>query len=320
MLNKYIPKNNDLFKLFAQVENNQLPMFIAVYEGIKPLMDTFLKLKDFQMLKQACRDEGIIVEHNNIMTRTPDERFLSKLEKIRNLGTTKMTAIPYSPDKKDCLVHTFISRSSQNIKEAQQLSWYNLFVGEHQLIQPGIDNYRYGLTLGFPECCVRFYAAHNGKYFDGKHRWGWNTPFEVYDNTTGEFSFYCNHLPMDHRYFLIHHYPCSYNCKETIRLARELLNKIEKKEPEYANEIKRILRLPYLVFDEKKAFVFEGKTDRNSVEYTDCYFLGDSRDLKFYREITRGNRIEVEGEQVVVWKDEEEIARYNYPGRLFVFR
>lgn len=309
--------------MFAELEASQLPMFYSVYLGIKPLMDTFLRYDRFLLLQEEAKKHGIILGHNEVMAVFPHEEFLRRKERFRNLGTTKLTAVPFDPSRTHSLVHTFISRSQDRIDEARQLTWYNLFVGEFQLAQPDIDNFRYGDTLGFPRCCVRFYAAHNGRFTEDGFHWEWNTPFEVYKNTKGRFSFLCNHIPMDHVYFLSHHYPCSYNCPNTIDISGRLLKGIEKLEPQYAKLIEHHLKLPYLLFNEKKAFAFEGEIRKNRIHYTECRFLGDSRDMETYKEITLGDSVEVGEEFILIYRDNEEIGRYRqegeYEGKIYEF-
>ncbi|MCD4784757.1 MAG: DUF483 domain-containing protein [Candidatus Eremiobacteraeota bacterium] len=323
MFDIHIPEKDDLLKLYAQIEPGQLSMLYAVCLGLKPLMDTFLRYEHFLALKEKAKTKGILFGHNGIMMSHPQERFLRRKERRRNLGTTKMIAIPFDEERKDALVHAFISRSPDKIEEARKLTWYNLFVGEHQLVQPAIDNFRYGATLGFPDCCVRFYAGHNGRFLDDNHTWEWNTPFEVYRNTRGEFSFLCNHIPMDHCYFLIHHYPCSYNCPETIKLAGDILEGIRSIDREYGDKIERYLKLPYLLFNEKKAFVFEGEIKGNRITYSDCHFLGDKRDLATYMDITKGDCVEVHEDYIVVFRGSNEITRYplegDFEGKIYKF-
>ena len=323
MFENYIPKSNKLLEMFARLEASQLPMFFSVYLGIKPLMDTFVRYDRFLELQAEAKKHGIIVGHNEVMAVFPEEKFLKRKERFKNLGTTKLTAVPFDPSRTKSLVHTFISRSRDRIEEARRLTWYNLFVGEHQLAQPPVDNFRYGDTLGFPQCCVRFYAAHNGRFTDDGYHWEWKTPFEVYKNTRGEFSFLCNHIPMDHVYFLVHHYPCSYNCPKTMEIAGDLLKGIRKMEPEYAQLIEYHLKLPYLLFNEKKAFAFEGEIKGNRIYYCNWHFLGDSRDLETYKEITMGNIVEVNDENIIIYNGNEEITRYkqegNYEGKIYRF-
>lgn len=323
MFEFYYPPNNKLINIFASREFNQIPMFYSVYLGIKPLMDTFLRYEFFLELQEEGKKHGIIFDHNQIMIMPPEEEFLRRKERLRNLGTTKMIAIPFDPRKKQALVHAFISRSRERIQEAQHLTWYNLFVGENQLVQPTIDNFRYGDTLGFPDCCVQFYAAHNGRFFDNFITWEWNTPLEVYKNTKGEFSFLCNHIPMDHTYFLIHHYPCSYNCPVTMDIANRLLEGIRSMDPVFAGLIEEHLKLPYLLFNEKKAFAFQGEIKGSSIHYSQWHFLGDRRDLQTYNEITQGDRIEVNQEFMIIYSKNEEIARWpqegKYRGEIYKF-
>jgi len=323
MFEIHIPEKDDLLNLYAQMDAGQLSMFYGVYLGLKPLMDTFLRYEQFLVLKEAAEKRGVLLGHNGIMMSKPREKFLRRKEKHRNLGTTKAIAIPFDEEKKDALVHVFISRSPDKIEEARRLTWYNLFVSEYQLVQPAIDNFRYGATLGFPECCVRFYAGHNGRFIDENYTWEWNTPFEVYKNTRGEFSFLCNHIPMDHCYFLIHHYPCSYDCPETKKIAGDLLEGIKSIDREYGEKIERYLKLPYLMFNEKKAFVFQGEVKGNRIEYSDCHFLGEKRDLASYIDITKGDCVEVQEDYIVVFRGLEEISRYiregDFEGRICEF-
>ncbi|MCE1248845.1 MAG: hypothetical protein LWY06_19580 [Firmicutes bacterium] len=323
MFSPYTPENNELFKMFAKLEYRQLPMFYAVYLGIKPLMDTFIRYEHYLELKDEAAKHGVLVGHNGMMIASPDEEFLKRKERFRNPGTTKMIAVPFDENRRDALVHAFISKYEDKIEEARSLTWYNLFVGEHQLAQPAIDNYRYGATLGFPECCVKFYAAHNGRFCEDNYCWEWNTPFEVCKNTHGDFSYLCNHIPMDFVYFLIHHYPCSYNCKITMELAQRVLEGIRELDRGFADKIEWHLKLPYLMFNEKKAFALNGEIRGNRIRYDESYFLGDFRDLETYDLVRSGNMVEVNNENIIVFRDNTEIGRYpavgNYRGKIYQF-
>ncbi|NYZ78575.1 DUF483 domain-containing protein [Candidatus Micrarchaeota archaeon] len=294
MFEQYTPQS--FCRDYAEMQGStQLPMFMAVVKGLKPLMDDWVAVERYQDFKQICKKYHLYVTPNCIFRNVP-QSIIEKAEGKEILTTTKSQAIPFDPVAKDSVVHLYISGSKEVIKEAPKFGWYTLIVDDAVVSNPLMDNLKYGLLLGYPKCCVRFFINDTQ---------GINQVYEAYKNTHGEPSFYCNPFSNDFHYFLIHNYPCSFRCRETTKQAKELLKAIKEEEPEYAAKIEYHLKLPLLVFHIRDAIAFEGKISKGEIRYSDSYFLSFPNIGKTpYKKFLEGNRVRVTKDKILIFKNE----------------
>lgn len=285
---------------YGLIKPSQLPMFMAVVKGVKPLMDDWVSIRKYKEVLKICKKYNLIVEPGQMFIK-PTEEQLKTAVGSETLTTTKFLGIPFNPNAKEGEVHIFISKSKEQIKEAHKFGWYPLIIRNRVIKKAVIDNLRFGKILGYPDCCIKFFAFHN--------REGLCQPYETLKNTKGELSYYCNNIPMDFNLFLIHHHPCSFNCKKTIKLAKEVENAIEE-EPEYAGKIKEFLKKPLLVFGEKNSFVFDGQIKNNKLHFKKYYFLGNEQNDKFSDKLNRADCIEVKNESINLYQQGELIEEY----------
>jgi len=270
-------------------------MFMAVVKGIKPLMDDWIPLQSYQEFKQICKKYKLHTKPNCIF-RAPPKSTLEKAQGRESLSTTKQEAFPFDPQAKDGQVHVYISASKEIAEKAPRFGWYTMIVDGAVINNPLVDNLRYGLMLGYPECCVRFFI---------NDRQGVNQLYEAYKRTNGEPSFYCNAMLSDFTYFLIHNYPCSFTCRESIKNGRELLKAIREEEPHYAERIEYHLKLPLLVFRIRDAIAFEGKMSGNEIRYSDSRYLTNNYVGKApYAKFLEGNRLRVTKDRILIFRDD----------------
>jgi len=300
MFEPYKPKKFCKEYVNILTTSNQLPMFMAVVKGVKPLMDEWVPVNKFQEFKQMCKSYGLICQADCIF-QEPNEEQLTTAVDGNTLTTTKALGVPYSTAVKEGRVHAFISKSSEQINKAHRFGWYPIIAGNRVINKPFVDFLRFGKVLGFPDCCIDFFKKYNNWKI-------YNHPYEILKNTKGKPSYYCNNILMDFNYFLIHHHPCSFNCKSTIRLAKEVEKAIKEEEPEFAEKIKEYTKLPLLVFREKKSYIFRGKIENNKIMYNDICFIGDRRD-NIYEEYFRNGNMAKVGDSIEIYNNEELVFR-----------
>lgn len=79
-----------------------------------------------------------------------------------------------------------------------------------------------GLVLGYPKCCCEFFA----KYFSGENA---DLTLKALENSNGyEFPFHTNIAARHFDISLLSHFPCSFECKQSIDIAKNNLNMIKK--------------------------------------------------------------------------------------------
>ena len=103
--------------------------------------------------------------------------------------------------------------------------------------------------------------------------------------------------------------PCSFWCKQTIKLVGCLYREIRKREPGFVAVIDRYLKLPFLVFYEHKFYAFEGKlTNKNEISYSEVYFTSPNETNNIYQEVlSKGNSLKLLGRNIVIYKNKKMI-------------
>lgn len=273
----------------------QYPMFAAVALGVKPVMDEWVPVGNYDKLVEACSAYGLSVVPNILFAPVKEEK--EGIVGARNITTTFFRAERFTGKNKTGEVHVLIGRSREEALDAKKWGWYSLVINGRSTNKPFVDHLRYGRCLGYPPCCVDFFRQYNNW-----HRF--SNPCETFRNTprTGKKaigSHYCNNFLMDRHYSLIHHLPCSYRCGATISLAQELERKLGILEPAFVEKASAMLKKPLLVFGEQHFIIFDGEMQNagggRSVSYRACeYFRNPSRpeeDILFFDEVKKGNAL-----------------------------
>lgn len=91
------------------------------------------------------------------------------------------------------------------------------------------DNRRFGLTLGYPECCVDFFARR----FSQDHHYDLVPDIASHDRGyLPLLNYACRHFD----YRLLSHFPCRWDCESSYGLALQTLQALRRHDPELAQE------------------------------------------------------------------------------------
>jgi len=291
-LGKYIPKN--FCRDYVEIKGNslQLGMFMATVLGLKPLMDDWIPVNKLNEFKKLCRRYKLKVREDIIFVNISKENVPDNVLGKENLTTTCAYGFPLSSNKEG-LVHVFISKDKALLKRGM---WYPVIVKKRVIFPPRIDHLKYGYVLGYPECCIKFFRKYNDwrKY---------SYLYEAYINTKSLPSFLCNPFLKDTAFSYIYHMPCSYSCKETIKLASKIRKEIKKREPEYVRLTDTYLKMPFLVFYEKKYYCFEGELKDNEVRYKNVFFIPSDINKDIYGEdFKKADALKLIGRRIILFK------------------
>lgn len=298
LFEKYIPKN--YCREFAEINSNQLPMYIAVIKGLKPTMDDWILLQHYEKFKQACKKYNLKILADCYFVRASEKQIQDAGEFYKK-STTQHVAVPLSTKINPKIhqnpeVHVFISKDEKYLMDSKKYGYYPLVFKKRVIQKPLLAHYRFGKALGYPDCCSREFLTLDLKF---------NNPYLIMKKTKGEFSYYCNNNTMDFTYFLIHFHPCSYNCKHAIKHAKDVEKAIKEEDEWFAEKIKYYLKLPYLIFAEKESYVFEGKLNNKKITYSDFHFLATLQKDKYSEILKKGNNLIEKDDKIIVQKDED---------------
>jgi len=285
--------NRSIFEILSIQE------FLAVKNDIRPVMRQGLEKESIDTIKRKVEKEKMC-----LLLKTLDiPRLVNKNQifKERNIVA-------------------YISKSMELAKQTYRADIES-------------DDKNFGRLLGYPECCVDFYQ-HKIPHPTGDE---FSFVLHTFSNTNDKSSFYTNNifnfqsrLPTKHkldifdsfkemleeriRLFLISHIPCSYRCKESIRIGSEILKLLENENQQFAGNVVSFLRKTFLVLDDFNWVSFDGKVNGNSICYrTAKPFLTLYPPDKFIQ----GNKVIVDSNEIKIFKDGDLLHEIRKPDKNF---
>lgn len=292
LFQRYIPKIFCREYVEVKGSSSQLGIFMATALGIKPLMDDWIPVNKLEEFRKICKKYDLKIREDVIFVNVSKEKIPNNVLGKEYLTTTNAYGYPLN-SREDAQVHLFISKDKRLLKKGM---WYPVIIKNRVIRQPRIDSLRYGYVLGYPECCIKFFRKYNNwlKY---------SYLYEAYRNTTGKPSFLCNPFLKDTSFSYIYHMPCSYSCGETIKLAGKLRKEIRKRDSEYVELTDKYLKMPFLVFYERKFYCFDGRLKDNEIKYKEVYFPSPDKNKDTYAKyLKEADTLRLEGRRIILLK------------------
>jgi len=286
---------------FVEVRQSstQLLMFMACVLGLKPLMDDWIPVGLLEDYRRMCREHGLFVRADVTKVLVPRERAEARALGGGTLSSTVALGVPLRaplPEEAQAQarLHVFLSRDRDLLRHGM---WYPVIVKDRVLWPPYADVLDYGRLLGYPECCIRFFRQRN----DWRR---FSFLAEIHRESSGRPRHWlCNPLTKDRTYSYIYHMPCRWDCPATRRLAGRLRSEVVRREPELVRQVDRHLRLPALVFYERKHFVLDGTLQGDRVEYRAVHFPdADPEGQALLERLAPGDALELQGNAVQVFR------------------
>jgi len=312
MLEDYLPKK--FCKEFVQVRGHsgQLTIIMATVKGIKPCMDDWIDVDRYEEYCKICKDYGLFIKPDAIFSSVREDQIPLNVIGREYLTTTKAFGFPFDSSNNKGRVHVFISKLKERLENCFKNGWYPLIIKNRIINKPLIDAFKFGYDLGYPECCINFFQKYNN--------WSkYSYLYEAFKNTSkNEYYYFCNPFTKDVTYSYIYHMPCAYNCKTTIELVKRVRSVIYEEEPEFVKKIDWHLKLPLLVFYERKFYAFEGEIKNNKLYYKKVFFIGQMPENNLYEtDLRKGDCVFLEDKDVVILKKEKLIKRIKWQKKDF---
>lgn len=273
-------------KTYPNYGGIQIQELLAVKHGIKPLLRTVIHPENIKIVKMICKEKGLF-------------SMIKSFSRFYGANLDSPINIIYISKSKDLLGKAYLSEKSEDRKSLGEL-------------------------LGYPSCCVEFFleVLKSGKFL---------YPIKTYLKTEGKPSFLANSIfkmesrldskeleifqrnpdlgTRTSRLFLISHIPCSYTCKESVKIGREVLRLLERENPELAKEIVFTLKKPLLFFDDFNWVIFEGKVVGDVISYTSVLPPLSLMQESLVNKFRVGDRVKVGKEFVEIFKGDEMIHK-----------
>jgi hypothetical protein len=201
---------------------------IYVVGGLKPVARVAVKSQKIKYLEKYCKRYNLAITFSNSAN-------VCLTDKNHKGFSHLFYTIPKNPFIGE--VFAYVSKSSSLANKAK------IADEEH--------NYQeLGLLLGYPKCCIDFYGKSKNKLNDFVFSINNNTS-KIKGNYKTNFCLRCFDIS------LIQHFPCSFNCKETVKLAERYETFLDKYFPEILKELKSNLKS--VVFYSEKEITYSNK-------------------------------------------------------------
>ncbi len=270
----------------------QVSMYMSCVLGIKPLMDDWIPTHAIGDFRKACRKYGLHCREDIIFLDKNKEDIGKEVVGRENITSTSGIGLPLAA-KVAGTIHVFVSKDKNLLKEGM---WYPAIIKNRVVFQPRADTLNYGAVLGYPDCCIRFFRKYNN--------WDrYSYLYEVLKNTKTTPSFLCNPFLKDMVFSYIYHMPCGYDCVKTKTLVSRLRKEIKKLEPDFVTLADTYLKMPFLVFYERKVYGFEGSLNRDTIRYKKYHFLFPDKRKNIYAGLfKRSDRVRMDRWHISLFK------------------
>ena len=252
-----------------QVFSNNTRSLELLYlmNNIKPAVRLDANGIELKKIKGFCNDRNLYLEVSDF-----------KAVKITDEGKGNYSNIVKrapANHSSDGLYHIYISKDKNKSKFLKLLESRN-------------DDKAVGQILGYPKCCIDFFIENKEKQQKIQNVY----ILPALSSSEGfEFSFYNNYAA---RYFdvtLLSHFPHSFNCKESIKIAKKNLQCIKKHSEAIADKFEEMLKGPVLYTENNGVFMFKNyKLNGNILEFNE---IKTTINNELFDLLNRDKRIEI---------------------------
>ena len=227
----------------------QLAQYVAVLIGVRKAMDDWIPADQFDAFQRVASGLGVFVEIDCVFVpASPD----SAIPGIDLVPTTRAFGTRFDPSsiRTNSYVHVVLSMRRDWAQEAVASCWYHLAINGRMIQKPLIDHRRFGLALGYPECCVSFFHEHND--------WPRQNTIAEAVRASHDFYWQANCILKRTRYMLIFHMPCRFDCGATRDHGQQVYDAVLEIDPALAQSMSEYLKTWYLSINELTAFGLRG--------------------------------------------------------------
>lgn len=219
---------------------------LYLINGIKKAVRLDANEIELEKISDFCNKENMHLE-------VSDFKVIKAIDKGKGnyANIVKRVPLNYSING---LYHVYISKDTSKSKFLKMVENKN-------------DDEAVGRVLGYPKCCIDFFIRNREK--QQKIQNDYILP--ALSNSDGfKFTFYNNYAA---RYFdvtLLSHFPHSFHCEDSVKIAKNNLECIKKYSEELANKFQMMLKCPVLYTENNGIFIFKNyKLNGNILEFNE---------------------------------------------------
>ncbi|MFW6383124.1 MAG: DUF483 domain-containing protein [Nanoarchaeota archaeon] len=215
-----------IYNLIPQKFKKVYVELLAVYNGLKPVVRINIKKGDLVFFRKIARQLGLQVKIVPIKLMFYSGEYF------------KWVQFDEIPENQSFTI--LISKQEALLNTA-----YNLELGRSK---GGIDEHMAAQLYNYPSCCVDGYLKELGNNKDADY------VTVAFQNTNSKLKSILNFLLRESeddyygQFYLISHFPCSFECQKSIEYAERLLKMLYNDNKEFTHKCKWLLKRP-VVYD-----------------------------------------------------------------------
>jgi hypothetical protein len=272
------------------------PQFAAVAARLRPGMDCWIPVEKLDAFRRFVGSQGLAMTVDCAFRALP-EAARDAVVGIETLCTTHALGIRIEDASKGDSAHVFVAHSAEAAEELRRCGWYPVVVGGRLFHKPFVDHLAFGRRLGYPPCCIDFFAASNN--------WNRTNSYAEAFLASARFDRRANCFGKNRGYSLNFHIPCRFDCAATIGFSAALLSFLEGSEPDYAAACRALLGMPVLSLNEREIVALDGAAiGEGRLRYRAAADLFATA-APVMAALAAGNIVETRGRFLLVFRDAE---------------
>jgi len=204
---------------------------LYVLEDKKPVAKITVSNDDYDKVRSFCDNYGLVMKRSN-------EKVLKNINWSEGSFVDSVKIDAFMPSSGDNII--YLSKHESLAERAKVADFLN-------------DHEQLGTLLGYPKCCVDHFRHVKTNEFIYAN----NYVKPALENSSFKVSM-INILPRHVDVSLISHYPCSFDCTQSINIAEQHLGVIRKHAPELADYMLDILKSPVIMTQKSGVHVLLG--------------------------------------------------------------
>lgn len=223
------------------LDNSATKDILLAHDGVKPSCRVYIDDSKLNKSKKLFQKHGLFLASSEFRHSGP-------AEKGKGGFSDKRKRVPLGHGGLRCY---YISKTKKISEEAKK----------HEYMK---DHEKFGRILGYPDCCVRFFRDISMKI----NRNGFVS--DVMGRTRGKppYDFRNNFISQYFGFSLLSHFPCSFNCRNSARLAEKYFSVIRSYSKEWAQKFTDYQKSAILFTEDAGIFLLkEFSLEKNILKY-----------------------------------------------------
>lgn len=237
--------------------------FLGVLEQKKPVMRTLLSVGEIRKISELCKKYNLHYDISDFKIHSVYENgFSNKGYRVNRNSTVEGDYVFY------------IGKNHDWVREAKSAEYVN----DHKML---------ARFLGYPKCCTEYFIKHNPI----QEERGNDYVLPAFQSSKGNrFSFLLNVVGRSMDVGLISHFPCSFHCDTSKKLAIQNLAMVSRYNKKYAEFLEKKLKGSFVYSEDHGIHVLDSNSDGKYSKVFSPYENKLAYDLRCGNKIV-GNKI-----------------------------